>query len=91
MTGKGKAGKQPVFVLCGNALDPVTLSIVVCPNTMHPVSKVTDWFIETITKECGEVVSMNVVSKGVPHNAWASNRVFCLAGRISAGRWRIDR
>jgi len=57
--------------------------------TLRYASKGSNWFIETITEDGGEDVSLALDSKGRPHVAWAANNVIRHAWRTD-GAWRVE-
>ncbi len=57
--------------------------------TLRYASREPNWFIETITEDGGEDVSIGLDSKGRPHVAWAVNNALRHAWR-SEGEWQVE-
>jgi len=58
--------------------------------TIQYVSRSTEWFIETISEDGGEMVAIALDTSGVPHLAWAATGVLYHAWRVGSDDWRLE-
>ena len=90
-TGSGRTG-APTSAL---AIKDGIPHIVIMKNygflySLRYVSKQPDWFIETITEDGGENVSLALDSKRRPHVAWAVDNAIRHAWRVGPGDWLVE-